>query len=57
MSRHDVWGILGSLFLLGMAYLDAEWRWFWAIAGAAMLAWSVYAIFHPPDDPPLMPRN
>jgi hypothetical protein len=42
MSREDVGGILGSLLLFGMAYLDAGWRWFWAGAGAVILLWSLY---------------
>ena len=47
MRREDVWGILGGLLLLGMAWLDAGWRWFWAAAGVGMLLWSIYtAICH-----------
>lgn len=50
MNRQDVWGILGSLMLFGMAYVDAGWRWFWAFAGAVILAWSIYTIFSPDED-------
>ena len=45
MTRDDFWGILGSLLLFGMAYYDAGWRWFWAVAGAAILLWSCYTAF------------
>ncbi len=48
MNREDLWGILGSLLLFGMAVYDAEWRWFWAIMGMLILVWSLYtAIFNP----------
>lgn len=46
MRREDVWGLVGGLLLLGVAYLDAEWRWFWALAGVGIFVWSLYtAIF------------
>jgi hypothetical protein len=32
-------GILGSAFLLAMAWLDRDWRWFWAAAAGVMLIW------------------
>ncbi len=50
MKREDLWGILGSLLLVGMAWLDTDWRWFWAGAGAIMLTWSLYAVFSKKTD-------
>ncbi len=50
MKREDLWGILGSLFLIGMAWLDADWRWFWASAGAIILVWSLYTAFFAKTD-------
>jgi hypothetical protein len=55
MNRQDVWGILGSVMLFGMAYVDAGWRWFWAFAGAVILAWSIYTIISPDDDDLMKP--
>ena len=40
-------GILASLFLLAMAWLDRHWRWFWAAAGTLMLLWYLWTVlFH-----------
>lgn len=37
-------GILGSTFLLAMAFLDRNWRWFWAAAGCGMLVWYLWTV-------------
>jgi hypothetical protein len=50
MKREDVWGILGGLLLLGMAYFDAGWRPFWALAGIVILIWSLCTAISPPED-------
>lgn len=41
MRRDDVLAILGTLTLVSMAYLDAGWRWFWAIAAGVMVIWAI----------------
>jgi len=41
LRREDVWGILGGLLLLVMAWFDAGWRWFWAISGVVITVWSI----------------
>jgi hypothetical protein len=37
-------GILGSLFLLAMACLDRNRRWFRAAAGGVMLVWNSWTV-------------
>ena len=43
MRNRDVLGLLASSLLLLMAWLDADWRWFWVAAGIVMLTWYALA--------------
>lgn len=45
MNRAEALGILASLFLLAMAWLDHHWCWFWAASGAVMLGWYLWTLF------------
>lgn len=52
MRREDVFGLIGGPLLLGVAYLDMEWRWFWAFAGIGIFLWSVYTALFVRDGSP-----
>ena len=43
MRKRDVLGLLASSLLLLIAWLDADWRWFWVAAGIVMLTWYALA--------------
>lgn len=43
VKKRDVLGLLASSLLLVMAWLDADWRWFWVAAAIVMLTWYALA--------------